>query len=122
ATTDVPVKSTQPPGEKRRRSRFWRWVMRLLVAAVTLLIVMVVAVQIVLGTDIPRKMIIVQLQRSLGLRVAAEGASVSWMGGTTLRSVKLSLPLADQAIIDVPEMSVRHTILPLLLLGKSLDT
>src|SRR5207237_5173641 len=62
-----------------------------------------------------------QLQRSLGLRVAAEGASVSWMGGTTLRSVKLSLPLADQAIIDVPEMSVRHTILPLLLLGKSLD-
>jgi hypothetical protein len=117
------TQAANPPAvqKPRKRASLRRWIMRVLVAVVTLLFVVIVATHLVLGTDIPRKMIVVQLQRSLGLRVATQSASVTWMGGTTLRDVSIALPLSDQPMVTVPEMNVSHTILPLLLLGKSLQ-
>src|SRR5439155_20831896 len=45
----------------------------------------------------------------------ARALSTGWFGSTTLRDVKLSLPLADESFLDMPAMTVRHTwLLPLL--------
>ena len=43
-----------------------------------------------------------------------------WLGRTTLRGVKLALPLSDQSFVDVPEMRVRHTGLIAMIFGRPL--
>ena len=103
------------------RSILKHWMLRLLVAGATLLIVIIVVVQIVLGTQIPREIVIAQVQRTLGLRVTAEQFSTGWFGHTTLRNVVVSLPLAEHAFLEIPDLRVDHTVLPVLLITQSLD-
>src|SRR5205814_9116371 len=120
ATLDAPpmeeLQQPQPSAPRRAGTR--RWVLRVIVAAFTLLLVLVVTVQIVLSTDIPRRILVAQLQRAMGLRVQAQSMSVSWTGATKLKGVALSLPLAEQAMLEMPELDVRHTMVPLILIGR----
>jgi hypothetical protein len=103
------------------RSSLRRWTLRFLVAALTLIIVIVVVTQIVLGTAIPRQIVVAQVQRILGLHITAKEVSTGWFGHTTLRDVTVSLPLAEHAFLEMPELRVDHTILPILLITQSID-
>jgi hypothetical protein len=71
--------------------------------------------QIILWTSIPRDVVLSKLQTQLGLRIQAKSLSAGWLT-TTLHDVRISLPLAEQSVVVVPEMRVRHNWLPLLLL------
>jgi hypothetical protein len=104
-----------------RRSAARRWTLRLLVALFSLLVVIIVVTQIVLGTSIPKEIVIAQVQKALGLHFTAEDVSTGWFGHTTLRNVAVSLPLAEKAFLEIPELHVTHTVLPILLITQSLD-
>lgn len=108
--------AAQPPKPRRRR-----WMLRVLVAMALLLIVVIVATQIILQTDLPRRIVLAQLQDRLGLRIEAASLSTGWFGRTTLRNVTVALPLADDAFLQSPTLNVTHSSLPVLLLSQSLD-
>ena len=93
-----------------------RRLFRILLALLILVVVALIAVQIILWTDLPRRIIVSRLQQQLGLRIEARSLSTGWLGNTSLRDVKLSLPLADESFLDVPRMEIGHTaLLPLAL-------
>jgi hypothetical protein len=114
----MPEIAQQPPP---RKFSLRRWMLRFLVAAVTLCIVVFAVVEIVLSTSIPRRIVIAQVQQVLGLRITADSVSTGWLGHTTLRNVTVSLPLAEHAFLQMPELRVTHTVLPIVLLTQSVD-
>jgi hypothetical protein len=96
--------------------------MRTLLALIALLILAVVITQVVLSlTNIPQRIVVAQLQRTLGLRVEVSGVSTGWFGHTTLRDVTFALPLATQPLATAPVVRVRHTWLPVMLTTQSLN-
>jgi hypothetical protein len=101
---------------KRRPPR--RWIKRLVVLAVVLLVLIVGVVQIILATGLPRKMVLRMLEQQLGLRVGARTLATGWGGHSTLDDVTLTLPLAEEAFFTMPRLEVNHTNLPMLLIGR----
>ena len=97
-----------------------RRVFRILAVAAALLIIVIVAVQIVLWTAIPRRIVIDRIESQLGLRLTASSLATGWFGNTNLKDVTLSLPLAENALVDVRHLRVRHTSLLGLLFTRSL--
>lgn len=87
------------------QSRLWR----ILLGLVVLILVVIAVTQIVLWTNVPRDLVLHQLEKQLGLRVTAASLSTGWMGNTELHDVIISLPLADESLLRVPEMRVKHT-------------
>jgi hypothetical protein len=98
-----------------------RWLFRILLGIVILIAVILIATQVILWTDLPRKLVLSQVQQELGLRVEAKSLSTGWLGHTTLKDVHLSLPLAEDSFLQVPVMHVDHTGLIRLVLTQHLD-
>src|SRR5687767_13171784 len=106
ASSSEPERSS-PPKRKRHllpRGRF----PRLLLAVLLLLLIAAVVTQIVLWTNVPRDLVLTQLQKQLGLRVEAASLSTGWLGDTHLRDVTIGLPLSDDALVTLPRMRVKH--------------
>ncbi|MDB5357245.1 MAG: hypothetical protein JWN24_3698 [Phycisphaerales bacterium] len=116
--SDAPAQS-DPPKEPKRRKR--RWLLRIVIGFVTLLLVLALVVQILLWTDLPRGIAVSRIERELGLRVTAGSLSTGWLGRTQLEDVTLALPLADKAFLDVKTMKVRHTSLFGLMFGRAIS-
>jgi hypothetical protein len=95
-----------------------RWLLRIFVTFIILLIVGIITVQIVLSTSVPRNLVLGQVQKALGLRISAESLSTGWWGDSSLHNVTLSLPLAGESFLNVKTLRVRHTILPAILIGR----
>ncbi|MBV8782500.1 MAG: hypothetical protein JO353_13975, partial [Phycisphaerae bacterium] len=108
------------PQPRPKRSWRRRWIPRFIVAFLTLVLVLIVTVHFVLNSDVPRQIVLTQVQNTLGLRVSAASLSTGWIGHTTLKDVHVSLPLAESAFLSLPEMRIRHTNLLWLLLTQSL--
>ena len=120
--TRLGARSTESPSRPRKaRGRRWFW--RTLLIVLALLVLAVIAIQIVLWTTLPRRLVLDSVQKSLGLRAEAASLSAGWFGNTTLRDVRLSLPLSGPAesVLDVPELDVKHTWLPWLILGRPVE-
>ena len=109
------------PRQRPKRSFARRWIPRFIVAIATLIVVVVIITQIVLSTEIPKQIVIAQVQSILGLRITAGSLSTGWLGHTTLHDVQVSLPLAEKPFCTLPELHVTHTELPILLLTQSID-
>ncbi|HEX4795574.1 MAG TPA: hypothetical protein VH370_17420 [Humisphaera sp.] len=114
-----PVAAPPPPPPKPRKRR--RWILRILFTLVAIVLLFAVTVQIILLTNFPRRLVVTQLEKQLGLKVDANSLQTGWLGNTQLQNVKLSLPLARSAFLDVPEMRVKNTSLFGLILGRSVD-
>lgn len=97
-----------------------RFIRYILLPAVALIVLLVIAVQIVLWTDLPRQIVLPGVERAIGLRLEAESMSIGWTGHTTLRDVRVALPLADQPFLTAPVVELEHASLPRLLLTGSL--
>ncbi len=98
-----------------------RWSLRILIAVVILLILVIAITQAVLSlTNIPDRIVLSQVQQQLGLRMTASSVDTGWFGNTTIRDVTLTLPLAEEALLTTPELRVRHTWLPMLILTRQL--
>src|SRR5690606_20870208 len=94
---------------RHRRSRLARWSMRSIVILIALAVTIAVILQIILWTDLPRRLIVAKLQTALGLRVEAPRMNIAWSGNSTLHDVKISLPLSEQSLLAVPRIEVKHT-------------
>ena len=111
--------STQSPTVEqavRPKRRWRRWALFGVAGIVLLFLIVVIGGEIVFATDIPRNLVVNALQSQLGLRVSAMSVSTGWLGHTTLRDVTVTLPLADQAFLTIPEAHVQHSTLPWLLM------
>ena len=95
--------------------------MRILVALLILVVLIAVASEIIFKTDIPRSLVIGQVEKILALRVSAKSLSTGWLGHTELHDVALGLPLSERAFVNVPVMKVKNSSLFGLLLGRSID-
>lgn len=102
----------------RRRRRVLKW---LGLGVLLLVLAAVVTVQMVLWSDYPRRLVVAQLERELGLRVEAGALETGWFGHTRLQDVTIALPLADDAFFRAPVMKVEHTSLIPLLLGYAVE-
>ncbi len=102
--------STQPV--KKRH-----WFRRIVLYLAALLVLLAVSIQIVLWTDVPRRLVIGLIEKQMGLRVTAGRLSTGWLGNTRLSDVTLSLPLSNEAFLTAPRLDVSHTSLPWLMLG-----
>jgi hypothetical protein len=122
ATIPAPPAPPSASAPRRPRSRTRRWFVRSLLAIVALLVIAVIVTQVVLSlTNVPQRIIVAQLQRTLGLRVEVGGVTTGWIGHTTLRDVTFALPLAEQPLATAPRVRVRHTWLPLILVTRSVS-
>jgi hypothetical protein len=116
---EIVAPALAPPTRRR-----WKWLRRFAWVTLLLLILvgmLAVTVQLVLWSDVPRRIVVAELEKQLGLRVEAEKLSTNWWGQTQLRNVSLSLPLGKEAFVRVPRMEVRHTWLVPLLLRRPLN-
>ncbi len=88
--------------------------------AIVVLLILVVAfvVQLVLWSNIPRGIVVSQIEQQLGLRLGVKSLTTGWLGHTQLNGVTIGLPLADKAFLDVPVLKVKNTSLFGLLLGR----
>lgn len=90
-----------------------------------MLVLVVVAIQAVLWSDIPRNLVLAALQKTLGVKVEAKSVQTGWWGDTRVDDVTMTIPLEDQPFIKTGVIHVRHSsLLSLVLFGlelKSLD-
>src|SRR5437763_701229 len=98
-----------------------RWIRRILLGLLLVILLVIATTQVVLLSDYPRRLVVGLVQRQLGLRVQATALSTGWFGHTTLRDVKLSLPLAEESFLEVPRMEVTHTWLAKLALTQNFE-
>ena len=113
------AESSDQPQKPRKKSK-WRRLAWALLILLLLVIVIAVVVQIVLWTNIPRRVVIGQVEKNLGLRINASSLSTGWLGHTELHDVDLGLPLSDKAFLKVPTMKVHTNTLFGLALGNGL--
>lgn len=107
----------RPPAAPPRRHRVRKWLARFALAVLALLILIVIVIQIVLWTNLPKGIVVAQVENNMGLRMAVGSVSTNWLGHTSMGQVKIALPISEQSFFDVPEMRVKHTNLIALLLG-----
>jgi hypothetical protein len=106
------ARATSTPARRRRWRLFpRRWPGRFFFLLVLLLLLALIVTQIVLWTNVPRNLVLEQLEKQLGLRVEAKSLSTSWLGDTALRDVTISLPLETDSMLRVPRMRVEHNTL-----------
>ncbi len=98
-----------------------RWTFRILAGIAILLLLIIVTVQIVLWTPLPRRIAVEQIEKALGLRISANSLSISWWGKTQLRDVSLGLPLSKDNFLKVSTLTIRHNTLIGLALGRAIS-
>ncbi len=101
-----------------------KWVVRISLGVVALLVLIVVIVQIILWTSLPKSIVVAQIEQQLGLRISTKSlstGSTGWLGHTTLSDVSLDLPLSQRSFLDVKALKVKHTSLLGMILGKGIE-
>lgn len=110
---------TKPDSSQPRRRKTWRRVRRIFIILLVIIGCLLLIVQIILLTDIPRNIVVGQLQSRLGLRVQMDDLSIGWSGRTTIEGLSISLPLGDQPLVVAPRIELQHTSLPVLAITQS---
>ncbi|MCC7351739.1 MAG: hypothetical protein IT446_14355 [Phycisphaerales bacterium] len=98
-----------------------RWLYRILIGLGVLVVLVVVGVQIVFWSNLPRNLAIPIAERQLGLRIQVDGLSTGWFGHTTLNDVKLAMPLADQSFLEIKQIKVSHTSVFGIIFGRDIE-
>ncbi len=97
-----------------------RWAIRFIIGGMIVLILLVVAIQLVLMSDLPRTWILRAASQETGLTIAADSLSVGWLGHTTLHGVDVVAPLSEERVLSIESVDLSHRSLPLLLITRSL--
>jgi hypothetical protein len=99
--------------------RVRRWIRRIILCSVVLVLFAVVLIQVLLWTDLPRQYIVRAAGSKLGIKVSAASLSTSWTGSTTIKDLTLTLPIEQDAFFAASEIHLSHTALPMILLKRS---
>lgn len=113
----APATPSPPSSTFEPRHRWLRGFVILCIAVVCLVTVGVIAIQIVLMTDFPRRTAVSLLERETGLNVEAKSLVTGWAGHTVLRNVVFRIPLDQTPIITADTVVVDHSDLVRLVLG-----
>lgn len=97
-----------------------RRAIRVMVGIIGLVLMVAVAVQAVLLTDLPRAWAVRVAGEQLGLDVTAATMSVGWTGRTTIRDVTVATPLSAEPVLSVEVVNISHRSIPMLLVRRSL--
>ena len=73
------------------------------------------AVLVIINTDVPQKMIIKALNNELDMNVNAASLRTSFWGKTTITDFNISIPMENSPLLEIPEMEISHTSIPILL-------
>lgn len=76
--------------------------------------------QIILWSDLPRTILLTQLQNRAGLRIELGDVRVSWAGRTTIQSLSAALPLDQDPFLTTQEIRIQHASLLSILLNRSI--
>ncbi len=96
-----------------------RWIAHIFIGLLGLILLAMAVVQVLLWTNLPKNLLVAQLEAQLGLRINAQSLSTGWLGHTTLKNGSLGLPLEEQTFLTVPTLRLKHTTLFGLLIGRS---
>ena len=98
-----------------------RWLLRIFISLAALIVLVVVIVQIVLWTAVPRNLILGQVQRKPRVaHVDQVGFHRLVSDDRAARSDDVAAA-GDESVFDIPRLEVKHTWLPSLLVGRSLQ-
>jgi hypothetical protein len=86
-----------------------RWSIRILIGLAAVIVLIIVAVQVVLWSQLPKDIVTKQIEQELGLRISCRRLTTSWLGRTTLTDVSLGLPLAEKSFLNVATLKVKHS-------------
>ncbi|MDB5294725.1 MAG: hypothetical protein JWO31_708, partial [Phycisphaerales bacterium] len=86
-----PAVTAYPPPKPRRRRV--KWLLRVTLALVVLLVLVAIVVQAVLMSDLPRSIVVSALQKALNVKVEAQTVRAGWWGRTHVGGVKMTIPL-----------------------------
>lgn len=98
-----------------------RWLKRLTILAVVLLVGVLVTAHLVLRSDLPRTIVLDVLREQTGLRIDASQFQTSWFGRTTIVDLSIGLPMQDQPFMTVPEIRVSHSALLRILATRTVE-
>lgn len=94
---------------------------RLVIVLLVLALLLVAGVQAFLWwSDLPRRLVVAELEDLTGLSVELDALTVGWSGRTQLRGLRVAPPLHGEPVLEAEHVRVRHTMLPLLVLTGSL--
>jgi hypothetical protein len=95
-----------------------RWLIRILIGVAIAIVAVIVIVQIVLWTPLPRRIVTQLIEKELGLRISAANLSTGWLGNSELTDVSLGLPLSNNDFLKVKRLKIKHSSLIGLALGN----
>ncbi|MBX3373167.1 MAG: hypothetical protein KF817_04975 [Phycisphaeraceae bacterium] len=81
---------------------------------------MVIAVHLVLRSDLPRRMIVDRLSQETGLVISIDALRSDWGGETRVHGLSVRLPLESGSFLEVGEITLRHRGVVRLLLTRGL--
>jgi hypothetical protein len=94
-----------------------RWLLKIFAGLAILIVAVIVIVQVVLWTPLPKRIVTRQIEKELGLRLSADRLTTSWLGRSELTDVSLGLPLSDSDFLKVKSLKIKHSSLLGLALG-----
>jgi len=94
----------------------------LVIFGITLLFLVSAAgvIQIILLTDLPRKIVQKRAQQELGTQVSIRELKTEWAGNTRMAGVRVQLQFKPGGSVSVEEVNVKHNHLVRLLIGNNL--
>lgn len=118
----APDKSSPPSPSTRGRFSAWRLLKWTIGIFVGFLVALIVLTQILLWTDIPRRVAQRELSNALGVVTRIERVDIAWNGATEMSNVTLQLPLAAEPFARIDRIDVGHTALPLLVFEQNVQS
>jgi hypothetical protein len=97
-----------------------RWLIRISIGVAALIVLVIVVVQLVLWSSLPKKIVLGQIEKELGLRISADSLSAGWFGNAELTNVTLGLPLQSSSFLTVKSLKIKLNSLIGLALGNAI--
>ena len=84
-----------------------RWLIRISVGLAILIVLVIVTVQLVMWSPLPKRIVMQQIEKQLGLRISADTLTTGWLGKSTLTNVSLGLPLSSSDFLKVKSLGIK---------------
>ncbi|MFC1783230.1 hypothetical protein ACFL02_06550 [Planctomycetota bacterium] len=104
----------------KKRNSVFRRLVRLSLITFCIVLLLLVIIQVILWTDLPRQWVLQIISEKTGINVRAEYFSTGWKGETKIKNVSLALPMEQEPFLRVEEINISHNSLLFLLLSRSL--
>ena len=95
-----------------------RWLLRISIIFAILIVVVIAIVQVVMWSPLPKRIVLQQIEKGLGLRISADALSTGWLGKSELTNVSIGLPLSDSDFLKVKSLKIQLNNLISLALGN----